>query len=106
MQQTFCMISFLMGVIGRALGSFLGGKIGKFAGRKLGHLTGMGEDKGEQTGKNVGEFLGNFVPFKKGGPVRKKTKAILHKGEYVLPAGVKPTRQQLAAVKRRHGRRK
>ena len=96
----------LMGFFGRLAGRWLGGKVGKFAGKRLGKFTGMGEDKGEQTGQNVGEFLGNIIPFKKGGPVRKTTKAILHKGEYVLPKGVKPTPKQRRAVSKRHRKRK
>lgn len=91
-----------MGVLGRMMGKYWGGKVGKYAGQKLGKYTGMGESKGEATGQRVGEFLGNFVPFKKGGPVKKTTKALLHKGEYVLPAGVRPTRQQKRAVQKRH----
>ena len=36
--------------------------------------------------------------FKKGGRVKKTGKAILHKGEFILPVGVKPTKAQLKKV--------
>jgi hypothetical protein len=95
-----------MGVIGKKIGSWLGTKIGRFAGKRLGKFTGIGEEKGGETGRQIGDILGGLVPFKKGGPVRRKTKALLHAGEFVLPAGVKPTAKQVAAVRKRHRKKK
>ncbi len=40
----------------------------------------------------------NPMKFKKGGRVKKTGKAILHKGEFVLPVGVKPTKAQMKKV--------
>jgi hypothetical protein len=74
-----------------------GNLLGKVGGSLLGGLFG---DK--QTGGEIGSALGSFLPFKKGGKVPgakdKPVKAILHGGEYVLPAGVKPTKAQMKAV--------
>ena len=42
--------------------------------------------------------------YKKGGKVTKTGKALVHKGEYILPKGVKPTKAQVkkvAAMKKR-----
>lgn len=42
--------------------------------------------------------------FKKGGRVKRTGKALVHKGEYILPRGVKPTKAQVkkvAAMKKR-----
>ena len=36
--------------------------------------------------------------FKKGGRVKRTGKAIVHKGEYILPKGVKPTKAQVKKV--------
>lgn len=80
-----------MGIIGKLLGGFLGGKLG----------GAVGGDKGKMIGSGLGGALGTLVPFKKGGPVRRKTKALLHKGEYVLPKGVKPTKAQLKKMRRK-----
>ena len=80
-----------MGVIGGLLGSALG----NFVGGKFGNA---------EAGQGVGGFLGKMLPFKQGGAVKRDTKALLHAGEYVLPAGVKPTKAQKAAVAK--GKRK
>ena len=85
-----------MGIIGNLLGqaggTFIGGK--------------LGGSQGAQAGGQIGGILGNFLPFKKGGSVPgkkgKPVKAILHGGEYVLPAGVKPTKAQKKAVAKKH----
>lgn len=69
------------GLLGSALGRFVGGKFGK-----------------ADAGQGVGKFVGGLLPFKKGGAVKRDTKALLHAGEYVLPKGVKPTKAQKAAV--------
>lgn len=42
--------------------------------------------------------------YKKGGRVKRTGKALVHKGEYILPRGVKPTKAQvkkIAAMKKR-----
>lgn len=94
-----------MGKYGGSLGECLGGLAGEFAGEKLGRFTGLGAPEGKTIGTKIGGFLGNLIPFKKGGRVRKNTRALLHKGEYVLPAGVKPTKAQIKAVKKRGGKK-
>jgi hypothetical protein len=43
--------------------------------------------------------------FKKGGRVKKTGKAMLHKGEFVLPVGVKPTKAQIKKVAMRKKRK-
>jgi hypothetical protein len=43
-----------------------------------------------------------MLPFKKGGRVKKTGPALVHKGEFVLPASVKPTKSQLAKVAKLH----
>ena len=96
-----------MGALGRRIGNFLGTKIGQFAGSKLGKYTGVGADRGGVAGGKVGGILGELAPFKKGGYVKKKTqKALLHKGEFVLPKGVPPTKKQKAAVKKLRKKKK
>tara|TARA_R110000803_G_scaffold35595_2_gene76879 strand:- start:906 stop:1178 length:273 start_codon:yes stop_codon:yes gene_type:complete len=76
-------------------GSLLGGEIGKLIGGK----------KHSGLGSTLGTIAGDFLPFQTGGAVRvakgrKTQKALLHKGEYVLPANAKPTKQQMAIVAR------
>ena len=46
-----------------------------------------------------------FPMFKKGGKVNKTGLAILHKNEYVLPAGVKPTKAQKAKVAKKKAKK-
>ena len=41
---------------------------------------------------------GPVVKYKKGGRVKCTCKAIVHKGEYILPKGVKPTKAQVKKV--------
>ena len=77
------------------------GFLGNLLGQGLGYLGGgLFGDSG--TGSKIGGALGNFLPFEKGGkvPVRKgkPLPALLHGGEYVLPAGVKPTKAQMKKV--------
>lgn len=91
-----------MGSIGKEVGRKLGKKIGRYAGKRLGKYTGVHQKRGGKVGEKIGSILGDLVPFKKGGPVMKKTqKALLHKGEYVLPKGVKPTKKQKKEVMKR-----
>lgn len=95
-----------MGKIGRKLGAALGKGIGGFAGKELGKFTGMGQDEGARVGSDIGaDILDFLIPFKKGGKVRKnRLPALLHKGEFVLPASVKPTAAQIKKVRRLGGR--
>ena len=95
-----------MGVLGRGLLGLLGNKIGDFAGKKLGRFTGIHGDRGSAVGKSIGESLGDLLPFKKGGRVPKTGAIMAHKGEFVLPKGVKPTVKQVKAVRKRGGRMK
>lgn len=63
------------------IGSKLGEIGGEFLGKKYGGTA------GGQAGKLIGGLAGSFLPFKNGGRVVKKTqKALLHKGEIVIPA--------------------
>lgn len=99
-----------MGVIGGIAGKGLGHEVGKFLGSKLGKL--VGGSKGEQAGERIGGELGgaagglggSLLPFKKGGRVRKTGKALVHKGEFILPKGVPPTKNQIKKVRKRGGR--
>lgn len=94
-----------MGKTGRKLGEALGKAIGGFAGKELGKFTGMGQAEGAKKGEDIGgDFLDFLIPFKKGGKVKKKMPALLHKGEFVLPARVKPTKAQIKAVKKMGGK--
>lgn len=86
-----------MGLFGDILGGF-GKDIGRFAGKHLGKFTGINEDLGGQIGNAVGPKLGSLIPYKKGGRVKRTGKALVHKGEYVLPKGVKPTKAQIKKV--------
>lgn len=101
------MSHFKMGVIGRKLGSALGRSIGNFAGQNLGKFTGIGEKEGSQIGGDIGgDILDKLIPFKKGGRVKKTGPILAHKGEFVLPKGVKPTKAQVKAVSKRRVKRK
>jgi hypothetical protein len=47
----------------------------------------------------LGPGEGHKLPeFKKGGKVKKTGPIMAHKGEYVLPASVKPTKKQMSKV--------
>jgi hypothetical protein len=73
-----------MGLIGGTLGSIAGGGVGQAVGQKYGGK--LGGEVGRDLGKVGGGFLGSFLPFKNGGRVTRTTKALLHKGEIVVPA--------------------
>jgi len=93
-----------MGFIGRTIGNFLGSKIGGLAGGALGGVTGTGADEGGRIGGSLGgNLLDKLIPFKKGGRVKKTGPILAHKGEFVLPAGVKPTKMQMARVMKKRG---
>lgn len=86
-----------MGVIGAAVGSEGGSALGGLIGKRLGGRGGAAA--GKNIGRAVGGLAGGAFPmFKKGGKVNKTGLALVHKGEYVLPAGVKPTKAQKARV--------
>lgn len=94
-----CMSINKMGVIGRKLGQFIGRGLGNFAGQKLGKFTGIGAEKGGNIGEDIGgDVLGHLIPFKKGGRVKKTGPILAHKGEFILPKGVAPTKTQKARV--------
>jgi hypothetical protein len=83
-----------MGFFGNLIGQGLGG----LAGGAIGH---------QKEGAAIGGTLGGMLPFKKGGkvpgPRGKAVKAVVHGGEFVLPAGVAPTKSQKAKVRRMGG---
>lgn len=75
---------------------FFGNLLGQGVGALAGGLFG---GKGRDVGAGIGGKLGSLLPFKTGGPVKKTGPALIHKGEYILPAnGPKPTKAQRAAV--------
>ena len=82
----------------------IGGLLGQAGGAFIGNA--VGGSQGQQAGQQIGGILGNFLPFKKGGRVPgkkgKPVRALVHGGEYVLPAGVKPTKSQRMAVAKLH----
>jgi hypothetical protein len=95
-----------MGFFGQKLGSFLGSKLGSLAGGAFGGFTGTGADEGERIGGTIGgNLLGKLIPFKKGGRVKKTGPILAHKGEFVLPAGVRPTKQQLSRVMKKRSKK-
>ena len=71
-------------------GSSLGGLLGD-VGSALFPIPGV-------NGQQIGSFLGGLTGFKNGGRVTRTGKQMIHKGEYVLPVGVAPTKAQKAAV--------
>lgn len=78
-----------MGIFGRLLGTGLGALGSAFM-----PVKGM-------DGASIGGSLGELAPFKNGGAVGKRKRAILvHPNEYVLPANAKPTKAQKAIVAR------
>jgi hypothetical protein len=95
-----------MGLLGSQIGGYAGAGLGEALGKVIDKRVGGG-GIGQETGKNIGRALGTAagaaIPyFKKGGAVKKTGAAYVHKGEYVLPAGVKPTKAQKAAVAKLH----
>jgi len=96
-----------MGAIGRKLGAALGRSFGNFAGQGLGKFTGIGAKEGGEIGQDIGgDILEKLIPFKKGGRVKKTGPILAHKGEFVLPAGVAPTKAQLKKVMKKRRSRK
>lgn len=91
-----------MGRIGEAVGGYLGRTAGRLGARMLGRQHGK---CGAQLGGAAGQALGKLSPFKKGGRVRKTGPALVHKGEYILPKGVKPTKKQMKKVAKKGGKK-
>ena len=90
----------LSGVVGSHIGSLVGEKLGGLGGSR-------GRDAGRDIGRVAGQMAGGALPFfKKGGKVNKTGLAVVHKGEYVLPANVKPTKAQKAVVAKNKRRSK
>ena len=94
-----------MGVLGQRLGrlagKFLGGQAGKFF-----DFDKQGQkaiDTGADIGQKLGHRLGGLLPFKKGGRVKKTGPALVHKGEFILPKGVPPTKSQIIKVRGKKG---
>lgn len=71
------------------------GGLGRLGGSLIGSLFGK---KGSAIGEEIGGGLGDLVPFKTGGRVARTGPALVHAGEFVLPAGVAPTKAQKKAV--------
>jgi len=102
-----------MGVFGAIIGS----EIGRVGGRVIGETLGrkIAGKNGAEAGKNIGEkagqlgggMLGTLAPFAHGGYIQgKKGKPqiiIGHNSEFILPMGVKPTKKQVQAVKKKGG---
>ena len=89
-----------LGALGGLAGSWVGDKIGGLFGEKGKKI---GSDIGGAIGGTAGAIGGGLLRFKKGGHIKKTGKAILHKGEFVLPKGIKPTKSQIIKVRRKKG---
>jgi hypothetical protein len=89
-----------MGIFGHMIGKSLGKVAGGIAGGLVGGKA--GRKIGSQLGGQLGGTAGALTPYKKGGKVPKTGPALLHKGEFVLPAHVKPTKAQKSAVAKAH----
>ena len=76
-----------MGILGSLGGSALGKEIGGDG--IFGNILG-----------GLGGFAGGLLPFETGGYVVRTTPALLHAGEFVLPANAKPTIEQRKIVNR------
>ncbi len=74
------------------------GFFGSLLGRGLGTIGSALLPVKGISGGDVGEQLGALAPFKHGGAVKKTGVALLHKGEWVIPANSKPTKTQRAVV--------
>lgn len=96
-------------MIGSGLGSVLGSGLGEAVGGKL--FGKAGAKVGGGLGKVLGGAAGALLPFERGGMVKpkagKKTqKALLHKGEMVIPAKhVKAVPKTLKDKMKREGAR-
>jgi hypothetical protein len=77
-----------------------GGIIGGLAGLAGGPVAGVaGSAIGSKIGKElIATKINKVAGFKYGGAVGKTGMHLIHEGEYVLPAGVKPTAEQRRRV--------
>lgn len=78
----------LTGAIGGAIGGLAGG-VGGVAGSAIGAKIGK---------ELIAPKINKVAGFKYGGAVGKTGMHLIHEGEYVLPAGVKPTAEQRRRV--------
>ena len=86
-----------MGLLGSQIGGYAGAGLGEAIGKKFGGS--IGQEAGKNIGRVVGTAAGAAIPyFKTGGSVKKTGMAMVHKNEYILPSGIKPTKAQKAAV--------
>ncbi len=93
-----------MGGLGAVIGSEAGGGLGRLIGKKIGGRR--GGDAGANIGRAAGGLAGGLFPmFKKGGKVNKTGLALVHKGEYILPSSVKPTKAQKAKVAKKKAKK-
>lgn len=81
-------IPALTGAIGGAVGGLAGG-VGGVAGSAIGAKLGK---------EYIAPEINKIAGFKYGGPVGRTGMHLIHEGEYVLPAGVKPTAEQRRKV--------
>ena len=75
----------LGGMVGSAAGKMTGTSIGEKLGRRVGHN--LGKMAGKMAGKAAGEAFSKLPvigSMKKGGPIHRTGKYLLHQGEYVL----------------------
>ncbi len=72
-------------------GSILGGLAGAI-GESVFKIPGV-------NGQQLGSAIGSLAPFKTGGPIGPRNRAIYaHANEFVLPSNAKPTKSQRAIV--------
>ena len=98
----------------RVIGKHTRGGVGGAIGRGIGSLIGGAQElfgrKGEtRRGGDIGDDIGRgLLGFRNGGRVKRTRRALVHKGEFVLPRGVKPTKKQRKKVmkKKMRARRK
>ena len=97
------------GIIGSEIGRVGGRTLGEALGRKIAGKNGAeaGRNIGEKAGQAGGAMLGTLAPFSRGGYIqgkKGKPQIILgHNSEFILPMGVKPTKKQVQAVKKKGG---
>lgn len=95
-----------MGFFGNLLGSAGGTILGAGLGQAIGGRSGA--STGANIGGQIGRAVGDIIPFRNGGkvpgPQGMPVRAVVHGGETVLPIGVKPTKAQRMAIRRRGGR--
>lgn len=82
-----------------------------FVGSSLGSVAGpAGTIAGSALGSKVGSMLvpkiNKIAGYKHGGKVKKTGLALIHKDEYILPKGIKPTIGQKKAVSKKRTTKK